>query len=136
MEIYSVGIWDTNWNLEDPEGWQMESPQVKVRAIDSYEAALKVARRENPSIRLEGIQRPEGWTGMLFQDRSMGLVFHVEALGKAVLLCEDPYRGMETETWKMRTRRPRPVGEYGGPYESGEKDIRVRRLRPNVWEEV
>lgn len=79
MEVYNVTVWDTNRNYEDSEGWAMESPPVRVRALDSYEAALKVARRADPKVVLEGIPRPMGWTGMLFKDQ-MGFVFQVEDL--------------------------------------------------------
>lgn len=82
MEVYNVTVWDVNRNYKDPEGWTMESPPVRVKATDSYEAAGVVATRGGIT-NLEGLQRPEGFRiGMFFKDRGgyEGLVFQVEDL--------------------------------------------------------
>ena len=82
MEIYAVTVWDVDIeNISDSGSWTMESPPVRVKARDSYDAALIVARRGNPGTNLggQGIARPPGIeTGMYFQDAEMGLVFQVE----------------------------------------------------------
>jgi len=116
MEVYDVLVFDTNWNVDNPDDWTMESPPTRVSAMDSYSAALMVAGRE-----LEGMRRPRGWTGMLFWDRGMGLVFHVEDTGERA---GPNYRAPEyDEIQRMRTSK-------------GEKEVKVRRLGPNIWEEV
>lgn len=127
MQVYEVMVWDTNWNVDDPDDWTMEFPPVRVTGFSSQDAAFKVAGHEE----LDGIRRPRGWTGMLFQDRDMGLVFHVEDLGRAAPTYEEPEWD---ETWKVKTTKY--TGRYEEPYRYGEKDVRVQRMGPHKWREV
>ena len=76
MEIYDVTVWDISGGI-NPEGWLMESPPVRVEAMDSHLAALRVARRANPRVKLVGIQRPEGSPDVFFKDPEMEMVFQI-----------------------------------------------------------
>jgi len=80
MELYDVTVWDKSLS-EKPDEWTMESPPVRVKATDSYEAARQVAKRAGIT-ELKGIPRPpENLTGMFFESPGLDLVFQSEDTG-------------------------------------------------------
>lgn len=76
METYDVTVWDKREG-KTPEDWDIESPPVRVRALDSHSAAQIVARRTDPGTKLIGFTRPAGSGDIFFEDKDMGLIFQV-----------------------------------------------------------
>lgn len=76
METYDVTVWDKR-ESKNPEDWVMESPPIRIRALDSHSAAQTVAQRADPGTRLVGFTRPPESKDVFFEDRDMGLIFQV-----------------------------------------------------------
>ena len=81
MRYYDVTVWDTHESKEF-EDWTVESPPVRVSALDSGRAAEEVAGRLTPGVRFAKVlPQPFGKTGMFFGQPELGLVFQVEDSG-------------------------------------------------------
>lgn len=84
MRTYTV----TSWSIDSgkPYGdWRPEDRTIpdatnQVKAIDSYDAALKVAKDYMPSMKkLDGMVRPGDHPGMFFKSAPLEMIFEVDA---------------------------------------------------------